>query len=123
MDDPAIFDVAGVGAIIERHPLFPNRANVEFVRVEADGAVRMRVWERGVGETQACGTGATAVGAACVRLGLAASPVLVHLLGGDLTIEVEDASDRVRAAGGGSGAGRDGDYGAGPAVTAVRGSS
>jgi len=59
------------------------------VHVEADGSVRMRVWERGVGETQACGTGATAVGAAMVRLGLAASSVLVHLLGGDLTIEVE----------------------------------
>lgn len=90
VDDPGAFDVAGVGAIIERHPLFPNRVNVEFIRVEPDGSVRMRVWERGVGETQACGTGATAVGAACVRLGLAASPVLVHLLGGDLTIEVED---------------------------------
>ena len=75
-------------AVIERHPLFPNRVNVEFIRVEPDGSVRMRVWERGVGETQACGTGATAVGAACVRLGLAESPVLVHLLGGDLVIEV-----------------------------------
>ena len=77
-----------VGAVIEQHPLFPNRVNVEFIRVEADGSVRMRVWERGVGETQACGTGATAVGAALVRLGLATSPVLVHLLGGDLIIEV-----------------------------------
>jgi diaminopimelate epimerase len=90
VDNPETFDVAGVGAVIERHPLFPNRVNVEFVRVQADGSVSMRVWERGVGETQACGTGATAVGAACVRLGLAASPVLVHLLGGDLTIEVDD---------------------------------
>ena len=89
VDDPASFDVAGVGPIIERHPFFPNRVNVEFIRIEADGAVRMRVWERGVGETQACGTGATAVGAASVRLGLAASPVLVRLPGGDLTIEVE----------------------------------
>jgi len=89
VDDPATFDVAGVGAVIERHPFFPNRVNVEFIAVEPDGSVRMRVWERGVGETQACGTGATAVGAACVRLGLTASPVLVHLLGGDLTIEVE----------------------------------
>jgi diaminopimelate epimerase len=90
VDDPAAVDVAAVGTIIERHPLFPNRVNVEFIHVEPDGSVRMRVWERGVGETQACGTGATAVGAACVRLGLAASPVLVHLLGGDLAIEVED---------------------------------
>jgi diaminopimelate epimerase len=111
VDDPAVFDVARVGAIIERHPLFPNRVNVEFVRVEADGAVRMRVWERGVGETQACGTGATAVGAACVRLGLAASPVLVRLLGGDLIIEVDDGGLGF----GGSGDGRDGDY-SGPRV-------
>ncbi len=88
VDDPAGFDVAAVGAVIERLPIFPNRVNVEFVRVEPDGSVRMRVWERGVGETQACGTGATAVGAACVRLGLAESPMLVHLLGGDLVIEV-----------------------------------
>ncbi len=92
VDDPAVFDVAGVGRRIERHRLFPNRVNVEFVRIEPDGSVSMRVWERGVGETQACGTGATAVGAACVRLGLAQSPVLVHLLGGDLLIEVEKDS-------------------------------
>jgi diaminopimelate epimerase len=71
------------------HPFFPKRANAEFITMEADGSVRMRVWERGVGETQACGTGATAVGAACVRLGLAESPVVVHLLGGDLVIDVQ----------------------------------
>jgi diaminopimelate epimerase len=88
VDDPASLDVAAVGAVIERLPIFPNRVNVEFIRIEPDGSVHMRVWERGVGETQACGTGATAVGAACVRLGLAESPVLVHLLGGDLVIEV-----------------------------------
>ena len=89
VDDPSGFDVASVGSLIEVHPFFPNRTNVEFVGVEGDGSVRMRVWERGAGETQACGTGATAVGAACVRLGLAESPVIVHLLGGDLMIEVE----------------------------------
>lgn len=77
-----------VGPAIEHLPLFPNRANVEFIHQETDGSVSMRVWERGVGETQACGTGATAVGAAAVRLGLARSPVTVHLLGGDLEIEV-----------------------------------
>jgi diaminopimelate epimerase len=96
VDDPASFDVWGVGAAIERHPLFPNRVNVEFIHPEADGSVSMRVWERGVGETQACGTGATAVGAASVRLGLAESPVTVRLPGGNLTIEVgrEDAAGR-----------------------------
>jgi diaminopimelate epimerase len=91
VDDPATVDLPAIGAAIERHPAFPNRVNVEFIRPEADGSVRMRVWERGVGETQACGTGATAVGAAAVRLGLATSPVTVRLLGGDLLIEVEKA--------------------------------
>jgi len=99
VDDSATFDVAGVGPVIERHPFFPNRVNVEFICAEVDGSVRMRVWERGVGETQACGTGATAVGAACVRLGRATSPVLVHLLGGDLTIEVEDGAETGAPAG------------------------
>ena len=77
-----------IGPAIERHGFFPNRVNVEFVHPEPDGSVSMRVWERSVGETQACGTGATAVGAASVRLGLAESPVTVHLLGGDLEIDV-----------------------------------
>jgi diaminopimelate epimerase len=99
VDDPSTFDVEGVGACIEVHPLFPNRVNVEFIAVQADGSVRMRVWERGVGETQACGTGATAVGAACVRVGLAKSPVVVRLLGGDLVIEAEPGD---RGAGGDS---------------------
>jgi diaminopimelate epimerase len=93
VDDPARVDVAVVGPLIEHHQFFPNRANVEFIRAEADGSVSMRVWERGVGETQACGTGATAVGAAAVQLGLARSPVVVHLLGGDLIIEVEQQDD------------------------------
>ncbi|MGI5939523.1 MAG: diaminopimelate epimerase [Thermoleophilia bacterium] len=99
VDDPDIFDVAGIGPLIEHHPTFPNRVNVEFVRMEADGSVRMRVWERGVGETQACGTGATAVGAALVGLGQATSPLVVHLLGGDLTIEVEAPDDDVARSG------------------------
>lgn len=82
-------DLAEVGPKIEHHPFFPSRVNVEFVCARSDGSVSMRVWERGAGETQACGTGATAVGAACVRLGLVRSPVTVHLLGGDLLVEVE----------------------------------
>jgi diaminopimelate epimerase len=88
-DDLSRIPLARVGPVIERLPMFPRRVNVEFIRAEADGSVSMRVWERGVGETQACGTGATAVGAAAVRLGLTRSPVTVHLLGGDLDIEVD----------------------------------
>lgn len=93
VDEPAGVDVCGLGPFIEHHPHFPNRTNVEFIRVEDDGSVSMRVWERGVGETQACGTGATAVGAACVRMGLVSTPVTVHLLGGDLIIEVGERVD------------------------------
>jgi diaminopimelate epimerase len=87
-DDLSAVALERVGPEIETLPLFPRRANVEFIRPEEDGSVSMRVWERGVGETMACGTGGTAVGAAAVRLGLANSPVTVHLLGGDMEIEV-----------------------------------
>ena len=100
--DPSAVDLPTVGRAIERHPLFPNRVNVEFIHAETDGSVRMRVWERGVGETQACGTGATAVGAAAVRLGLATSPVTVRLLGGDLLIEVAPADGACGASSSGS---------------------
>lgn len=105
--DPATFEVADVGKAVEHHPFFSHRTNVEFIRVEPDGSVRMRVWERGVGETQACGTGATAVGAACVRLGLTESPVTVHLPGGDLLIEVGglEGGDDADAGGAETGAG------------------
>ncbi len=71
---------ASVGPLIERHPLFRRRVNVEFISVLPDGAVRMRA--RGAGEeTQACGTGATAVGCRCRAAGMAADPVVVRLNG------------------------------------------
>lgn len=88
VDDLSRLPLDRLGPLIEHLPLFPNRVNVEFIRREADGSISVRVWERGVGETQACGTGATAVGAAAVRLGLAGSPVRVRLPGGDLDIDV-----------------------------------
>lgn len=86
--DPEQTPLETLGPLIENHALFPKRVNVEFIAVLPDGAVRMRVWERGVGETRACGTGATAVGVAAVRLGLASDPVVVRLNGGDLEIEM-----------------------------------
>ena len=97
VDDPDSCDVARIGSAIEHHCLFPNRVNVQFARLETDGSVRMRVWERGVGETRASGTGATAVGAAFARLGLATSPITVHLPGGDLSIEAEGAAEGMAA--------------------------
>jgi diaminopimelate epimerase len=75
------------GPLIERHELFPNGTNVEFARVEAPDHVRMRVWERGSGETLACGTGACAVAVAARLLGGGAPRMTVSLPGGDLEVE------------------------------------
>lgn len=88
-DDPAAV-VRALGPEIEVAPRFPNRTNVEFVRRDGPSEITMRVWERGVGETLACGTGACASAVAAVRLSGATSPVTVHLAGGDLEIDVAD---------------------------------
>lgn len=82
--------VARIGPKLEKHPLFPNRTNVEFVEVLSRSEARMRVWERGSGETLACGTGACAVCVAGVLSGRLDRKVKVHLLGGDLEIEWKD---------------------------------
>lgn len=79
--------VLGIGAQIERHPAFPRRVNAEFVRVISPREVEMRVWERGSGETQACGTGASAVCVAGVLNGLTERTIVAHLPGGDLELE------------------------------------
>ncbi len=88
VDDPAAFPLALQGPLLEHHAWFPQRANIEVWRPRADGSIEMRVWERGVGETPACGTGACAVAVAAVLDGLAHSPVTVHLPGGSLEIAV-----------------------------------
>ena len=87
VDDVAGFDVGRYGPIIERHELFPNRTNVEFVQVLGRDKIKMRVWERGTGETLACGTGAAASGVASMLKELTDRIVTVHLPGGDLLIE------------------------------------
>lgn len=78
-----------LGPAIENHELFPNRTNVEFMKVLSTSEVAMRVWERGVGETNACGTGACAVAVAAFRTRGVRSPITVHLPGGDLLVEVD----------------------------------
>ncbi|MCD8334529.1 MAG: diaminopimelate epimerase [Clostridiales bacterium] len=85
-------DIDKVGPQFENHPMFPDRVNTEFVRVIDRQNVQMRVWERGAGETWACGTGACATAVACVQNGLTDKNVTVHLRGGDLEIEVTDGS-------------------------------
>jgi diaminopimelate epimerase len=76
-----------VGPLVERHEAFPKRVNVEFVKVNSKTDAHMRVWERGSGETLACGTGACAVAVAGVLTGRFDRQVSIHLLGGDLDIE------------------------------------
>jgi diaminopimelate epimerase len=82
--------VLGIGPKIETDPHFPRRVNAEFVEVISPTEVRMRVWERGSGETLACGTGACAVCVAGALTGRTGRKVLVHLLGGDLELEWGD---------------------------------
>jgi diaminopimelate epimerase len=82
--DPA--EIARIGPLLETHPRFPERTNVQVVRVDAPGEVTARVWERGVGETSASGTSAVAVAAATHGDG----EVVVHFPGGDLRVRIED---------------------------------
>ena len=77
------------GAAIEHHPRFPNRANVGYMQIESEKSIRLRVHERGVGETHACGSGATAAVLAGQRLGLLATEVIVRLANGILTVKWE----------------------------------
>jgi diaminopimelate epimerase len=83
------------GAEIELHPLFPQRTNVEFVQSLTPTHLRMRVWERGSGETQACGTGACAALVAAVLNGKAQRQAEISLLGGNLNIEWRESNNRV----------------------------
>ena len=87
--------VLGIGPQIETSPLFPRRTNVEFVEVLSPTEVRQRTWERGSGETLACGTGASAVCVAGVLTGRTNRRILNHLLGGDLELEWNEAENHV----------------------------
>jgi len=84
------FPVQEIGEKIENHKAFPKRTNVGFVEVLNKKELNVRVWERGCGETLACGTGTCAAVAASNKLGLVGNKVTVHVLGGDLQVEVAD---------------------------------
>lgn len=94
--DPSELDIAHIGPAIESHSLFPERVNVEFVQVQPDGSLKMCVWERGSGETMACGTGACATAVAAMLKGRTPQrTATVHLRGGDLIIEWNPDNNRV----------------------------
>ena len=95
VDDVKHFPIETYGTLFEHHTCFPKRTNTEFVEVLSRTEANMRVWERGSAETWACGTGTCATVVACILNGLTDRTVLVHLLGGDLTIEWDENTNHV----------------------------
>jgi diaminopimelate epimerase len=91
VDDPSTADLGRLGPALENHPLFPRRTNVQLARVVGEHRVRVRVWERGAGETLASGSSACAVAAACVRLGYTDRTVTAVMDGGLLHLQVDHA--------------------------------
>lgn len=94
--DVADFPVERIGSAFEQHKIFPDRVNAEFIQVLDDRTIKMRVWERGSGETLACGTGACAAAVASIRTGRVKGPCIeVRLLGGTLQIEWDQQKNTV----------------------------
>lgn len=95
VDDTDALEIEQIGPCFEHDKMFPNRVNTEFVQVLDRNTIKMRVWERGSGETFACGTGTCASVVACVLNGKTEHQVTVHLLGGDLFIEYDTNENTV----------------------------
>lgn len=95
MENVADLDIEAIGPYFENHERFPRRTNTEFVRVIDRNTLEMRVWERGTGETLACGTGACATAVAAILNGFAEDEVTVKLLGGDLKIKWDKEANTV----------------------------
>jgi len=93
VDDFERLDWQALGPRIENHPLFPNRTNVQFVRILSRSDVEVRIWERGAGETLASGSSACAAAAACYRQGLVGPSVRVHMEGGDLVVAMDSSGE------------------------------
>jgi diaminopimelate epimerase len=90
-----VVDLAAVGPMLEHHPLFPERANVSLARIDSREALTLKVWERGVGLTQACGTAACAAAVCAARKRLTGRAVTVTLPGGDLHIAWRESDDHI----------------------------
>ncbi|MGN0155023.1 MAG: diaminopimelate epimerase [Lachnospiraceae bacterium] len=95
VEDTAGFPLEDIGPKFENHELFPKRINTEFIQILDRKTVNMRVWERGSGETLACGTGACASAVACILNGVTEEEITLHLLGGDLLVRWDRESDCV----------------------------
>lgn len=91
--------VGTLGPQLETHAIWPERANIEFVRVDDGGTISVRTWERGAGETMACGTGACAAATAAVLTGRAQWPLTVRLLGGNLEIDIDGTTGHIMMTG------------------------
>lgn len=107
VDDVKNFDVKKYGKDIEVNKIFPQKANIEFAEIVDRNTIKMRVWERGTGETLACGTGSCATAVACALNGVTDRNVVIELLGGNLEIEWNENDNHV--------------YMTGPAVTVFEG--
>lgn len=94
-DDPDGYDLHLFGPLLENHPMFPERANISIAQVLEGGRIKVRVWERGVGETLACGTAACAVGVSAARKGLTGRDTIIQLRGGDLRISWRASDDHI----------------------------
>ena len=95
VDDTKSLDLPYIGPKFEHNKIFPNRINTEFIKVISENELEMRVWERGSGETLACGTGACASAYAAMLNKLAKNEVTVHLLGGDLNIKYDSSTGHI----------------------------
>ena len=95
VDDVKNFPLEKVGPLFEHHNVFPNRVNAEFVEIISRKKVKMRVWERGTGETLACGTGCCATAVACILNGHTDNEIIVEVLGGELKIKWDQEANKV----------------------------
>lgn len=95
VEDADAHDLARIGPVLEHHPLFPERANISLAQVTGKDSLKLRVWERGAGLTQACGTAACAAAVAAARKGLTGRRVKVELPGGALLVEWREADNHI----------------------------
>jgi len=99
-DDPDLYDLERFGPMLENHPIFPERANISIAQITAPNVIKLRVWERGVGLTKACGTAACATAVCAARTNRVEREVEINLPGGKLNLDWREGDDHIIMAGG-----------------------